>query len=125
MKSSYIPAFLILAAGASASLHNIAVCVTDRQYAPIGGTAWSVSYNWAEQYTIDTAATQCACNFYRNRNTGSNWWDTCTDCYFDGTYCNSPGWHIGGDEMNYYCHDLCHTEGSEANPSNCKNPPCA
>ncbi|KAG7148289.1 hypothetical protein HYQ46_002851 [Verticillium longisporum] len=81
---------LMLAGGALADLHNVTVCVTNRKSAPIGGTGWS-------------------------RNTGNKRWDKCPDCTFDGLGCNSAGWHIGGDEMNYYCSKKCGAQGSEAN----------
>ncbi|THX08480.1 hypothetical protein D6C77_05895, partial [Aureobasidium pullulans] len=98
-----------------AKLHNSAVCVTGRTEAPIGGTGWSVSYNWQKNYEIDLKATECACGYYKQRNTGDNQWDKCEDCTYDGLQCNSAGWHIGGDEMNYYCTKKCSAQGSEAN----------
>ncbi|THX22908.1 hypothetical protein D6D12_08804 [Aureobasidium pullulans] len=98
-----------------AKLHNSAVCVTGRTEAPIGGTGWSVSYNWQKNYEIDLKATECACDYYKQRNTGDNQWDKCEDCTYDGLQCNSAGWHIGGDEMNYYCTKKCSAQGSEAN----------
>ncbi|OJJ42222.1 hypothetical protein ASPZODRAFT_162308 [Penicilliopsis zonata CBS 506.65] len=116
MHLSTVSFFLALASGAVANLHDMAVCVVDREeyyVAPVGGIG--TSYSWSKDYTIDTTATECACNYYKARNTGDKQWDKCPDCTFDGTYCNSAGWHIGGDEMNYYCKDLCHAEGSEAN----------
>ncbi|TIA49763.1 hypothetical protein D6C83_04818 [Aureobasidium pullulans] len=82
-----------------AKLHNSAVCVTGRTEAPIGGTGWSVSYNWQKNYEIDLKATECACGYYKQRNTGDNQWDKCEDCTYDGLQCNSAGWHIGGDEV--------------------------
>ncbi|OHW93608.1 hypothetical protein CSPAE12_07848 [Colletotrichum incanum] len=33
----------------------------------------------------------------------------------DGIQCNSAGWHIGGDEFDYYCEKKCGAEGFEAN----------
>ncbi|KAK7409591.1 hypothetical protein QQX98_008253 [Neonectria punicea] len=107
--------FLLAAGGALADLHNAAACVTNRKSSPVGGTGWSVSYTWAKSYEILPDATRCACNYYRNRNTGNKQWDKCPDCTFDGTVCNSAGWHIGGDEMNYYCSKKCGAQGSEAN----------
>ncbi|KEQ94875.1 hypothetical protein AUEXF2481DRAFT_80510 [Aureobasidium subglaciale EXF-2481] len=109
---------LLLAAfgpGAQAKLHNSAVCVTGRTEAPIGGTGWSVSYNWQKNYEIDITASKCACDHYKVRNTGDKQWDKCEDCTFDGLQCNSAAWHIGGDEMNYYCTEKCGAQGSEAN----------
>ncbi|KPM36376.1 hypothetical protein AK830_g10198 [Neonectria ditissima] len=107
--------FLLAAGGALAGLHNAAACVTNRKTSPVGGTGWSVSYTWAKSYEILPDATKCACNYYRNRNTGNKQWDKCPDCTFDGTACNSAGWHIGGDEMNYYCTKKCGAQGAEAN----------
>ncbi|KAI5194648.1 hypothetical protein E4T39_08558 [Aureobasidium subglaciale] len=102
-------------ARAQAKLHNSAVCVTGRTEAPIGGTGWSVSYNWQKNYEIDITASKCACDHYKVRNTGDKQWDKCEDCTFDGLQCNSAGWHIGGDEMTYYCSEKCGAQGSEAN----------
>lgn len=48
----------------------------------MGGTGWSVSYNWDKNYEIDMKATQCACDYYKQRNTGDNQWDKCEDCTF-------------------------------------------
>ncbi|KAH8661041.1 hypothetical protein BGZ61DRAFT_510432 [Ilyonectria robusta] len=107
-----IVTLLSLAAGlAYADLHKAAVCVSDRKSSPVGGTAWSVSYNWQTSYEILPDATKCACE---NRNTGNKQWDQCPDCTFDGLACNSANKHIGGDEMNYYCTKQCGAQGSEA-----------
>ncbi|OLN87405.1 hypothetical protein CCHL11_09591, partial [Colletotrichum chlorophyti] len=100
---------------AFARLHTSAVCVQNRNSQPIGGTGFSVSYNWLKTYDIDNDATKCACDHYRNRNTGSNTWDTCPDCAYDNIACNSPTKHIGGDEFTYYCEKKCGAEGAEAN----------
>ncbi|KAF5715005.1 hypothetical protein FMUND_7099 [Fusarium mundagurra] len=111
-----ITSLLALATLASAKLHSQAVCVSNRHYSPFGGTAWSPSYNWQVNYEILPAATNCACTYYRNRHSpGGNQWDSCPDCKFDGLVCGSVGWHIGGDEFDYYCENLCGAEGSEAN----------
>ncbi|GKT73607.1 hypothetical protein ColTof4_06030 [Colletotrichum tofieldiae] len=59
-----------------------AVCVTDRTSQPVGGTPFSVSYTWSENYEILPDATKCACGYYRNRNTGNEQWDQCPDCQF-------------------------------------------
>ncbi|PSN70129.1 hypothetical protein BS50DRAFT_662233 [Corynespora cassiicola Philippines] len=107
-------AFLALAVSASADLHWAAACVDGRTSSPIGGTPFSVSYNWAKNFIMNPGATQCACNHYRNRNTGGKHWDRCPDCTFDGVTCRSAAKHIGGDEMNYYCSRLCGAQGSEA-----------
>ncbi|KAF2174730.1 hypothetical protein K469DRAFT_725304 [Zopfia rhizophila CBS 207.26] len=52
-------------------------------------------------------ATTQACTSYLNRNTGSKQWDTCPDCQVSTvgglTFCHSEAWHIGGDELSYYC----------------------
>ncbi|KAJ5107114.1 hypothetical protein N7456_003789 [Penicillium angulare] len=113
MHSSTVAAVLIFAGVVLADLHNVAVCISDRKYSEIGGTPFSPSYTWSKEYEILPDATKCACDYYKQRNTGDKQWDQCPDCTFDGTYCNSAGWHIGGDEMTYYCHDLCHAEGAE------------
>ncbi|PSN69496.1 hypothetical protein BS50DRAFT_490796 [Corynespora cassiicola Philippines] len=98
-----------------ADLHNAGVCVSGRKYSMIGGTPWSVSYTYAKDFEILPEATKCACDLYRQRNTGNKQWDQCPDCTFDGLQCTSAGWHIGGDELNYYCEQKCHAQGSEAN----------
>ncbi|KAJ5523815.1 hypothetical protein N7513_008934 [Penicillium frequentans] len=115
MKFEAIPLVLAFSAGALARLHSVAVCVSNRVSHPVGGTPFSPSYTWSTSYEILPAETKCACDYYRARHTGDEQWDSCPDCTFDGNYCNSAGWHIGGDEMNYYCAELCHAEGSEAN----------
>ncbi|RSL68427.1 hypothetical protein CEP54_002796 [Fusarium duplospermum] len=117
MKYTTVTALLSLTSGVFADLHNVAVCVSERKYSSIGGTPFSVSYTWAKEFEMLPDATKCACEAYRNRNTGDNQWDQCPDCTFDGTYCNSAGWHIGGDEITYYCEEICHAQGAEANPS--------
>ncbi|KAG5745833.1 hypothetical protein H9Q69_012282 [Fusarium xylarioides] len=110
-----VTSLLALANLASAKLHSQAVCVTNRHYDPIGGTPWSPSYNWKVNYEILPDATNCACAYYRNRNTGNKQWDKCPDCKFDGFACGSNGWHIGGDEFTYYCEKKCGAQGAEAN----------
>ncbi|KAJ6008651.1 hypothetical protein N7499_001298 [Penicillium canescens] len=114
MRSTAFP-LLFLLGGALAKLHNIAVCVTNRKYSEVGGSPFSPSYTWSKDYEILPDETKCACDFYRQRNTGNEQYDQCPDCTFDGNYCNSAGWHIGGDEMTYYCEKLCHAEGAEGN----------
>ncbi|PSN65047.1 hypothetical protein BS50DRAFT_645036 [Corynespora cassiicola Philippines] len=81
----------------TADLHNFAVCANNRD----GG-----------DFTLLKEATECACNYYKNRNTGNKQWDQCPDCTFNGMECHSAGWHIGGDEMYHYCTTYCHAEGS-------------
>ncbi|KAF4978921.1 hypothetical protein FZEAL_4807 [Fusarium zealandicum] len=115
MHYTTIAALLSLAGCAVADLHNIAVCVTDRKMGHVGGTPWSVSYTWSKNYEMLPDATKCACEAYKRRNQGDEQWNTCPDCSFDGTYCNSVDWHIGGKEMNYYCTKICGAQGSEAN----------
>jgi hypothetical protein len=56
--------------------------VANRHTAPVGGTGFSVSYTWSKDYEILTDATNCACTYYKNRNTGDNQWDKCPDCTF-------------------------------------------
>ncbi|KAJ5175150.1 uncharacterized protein N7482_001027 [Penicillium canariense] len=113
MKLSYVASVLVLAAGALAKLHDVAVCVSNRKITQSGGSPYHGGYTWEKSYEILEKATQCACDYYKQRNTGNNQWDHCPDCTFDGTYCRSAGWHIGGNEMNYYCEQLCHAQGSE------------
>lgn len=67
---------------AVAKLHNVAVCISNRHYSEIGGTPFSVSYDWAKDYEIEVDATKCACDYYRQRHTGNNQWDSCPDCTF-------------------------------------------
>ncbi|KAF6808461.1 hypothetical protein CSOJ01_07504 [Colletotrichum sojae] len=100
----------------TADLHKTAVCVGGRTSSPIGGTPYSPSYNWVKNYEILPDATKCACEMYKNRNTGDNQWDKCPDCTFfkDGLGCNSEAWHIGGDEFTYYCEKKCSAQGAEA-----------
>ncbi|CAG7977809.1 unnamed protein product [Penicillium salamii] len=115
MLFSAVSFVLLLAGGAVADLHNVAVCVTGRKYSEVGGTPFSVSYTWSKDYEILPDATKCACDLYKQRNTGDKQWDQCPDCTFDGNYCNSAAWHIGGDEMTYYCEKMCHAQGAEGN----------
>lgn len=80
-----------------ADLHSSAVCVDNRSESPVGGTAWSVSYSWVKNYEILPDATKCACDYYKNRNTGDNQWDQCPDCTFVGR-------HLGNmDEYRLTC----------------------
>ncbi|KAK2067301.1 hypothetical protein P8C59_001055 [Phyllachora maydis] len=96
-----IAVLALLAAGTAASLHSIGACVGKRSI-----KGWTL---------LLLEETKCACDHYTARQKGSEWWNSCPDCYFDGTFCNSPNWHIGGDELNYYCEELCHASSSEAN----------
>ncbi|UPK97584.1 hypothetical protein LCI18_008519 [Fusarium solani-melongenae] len=105
---------LMAASGANADLHRSAACVSNRKTSPIGGTPWSPSYNWKTSYEVLPDATRCACNLYRNRNTGNKKWDKCPDCTFDGIICGSKNGHIGGDEFTYYCEKKCGAQGAEA-----------
>ncbi|WYZ45778.1 hypothetical protein EsH8_IX_000003 [Colletotrichum jinshuiense] len=98
MQISSLLTFTALTTLAVANLHHRGVCVTGKTSSPVGGTPWSVSYNWATNYEILPAATRCACDHYRNRNTGNKPSDQCPDCTFDGLQCHSAGKHIGGNE---------------------------
>lgn len=80
--SQLIMFFLNHTSSALADTHSVAVCVSNRKYSEIGGTPFSVSYTWAKEYEILTDATECACDYYRNRNTGDKQWDQCPDCTF-------------------------------------------
>ncbi|KAF2190387.1 hypothetical protein K469DRAFT_697661 [Zopfia rhizophila CBS 207.26] len=92
MRSSiFLPVIASLASSVLGDLHNAGICVNK-----VGGQS---------VYAKD--ATLQACSSYLNRNTGSKQWDTCPDCQTVDkqgmTYCASNDWHIGGDELNYYC----------------------
>ncbi|KAH9867698.1 hypothetical protein IAQ61_008292 [Plenodomus lingam] len=90
-----------------ADVHNATVCVKDRTWHQIGlGTPQSPSIRYVPHFTINNKATECACNYYRQRNTGDKHWDTCTDCkYVSSPSCfvsdtrvgfGSAGWAAGG-----------------------------
>ncbi|KPM38659.1 hypothetical protein AK830_g7921 [Neonectria ditissima] len=114
MHFSAVALFFMATGVAYADLHRAATCVSNRKSSTVGGTAWSVSYNWQTSYEVLPDATKCACEYYRNRNTGDKQWDQCPDCTFDGSMaCISEGKHIGGDEMTYYCETFCGASGSE------------
>ncbi|KAL0576019.1 hypothetical protein V5O48_005964 [Marasmius crinis-equi] len=82
-------------------------------FADLHDFAWCNDYHPAESLkkgpsaTDNPDATRAACHAYRNRNTGSNQWDTCPDCTVglsgDSIVCRSAAKHIGGDEFEYYC----------------------
>ncbi|KAK4608962.1 hypothetical protein CLAFUW4_14711 [Fulvia fulva] len=59
-------------------------------------------YWYSDENTIMEDATACMCQYYKNRNTGGNQWDT-------------NGWHLGRDKMHYYCTEKCGAEWSAAN----------
>ncbi|OQE96402.1 hypothetical protein PENNAL_c0001G05764 [Penicillium nalgiovense] len=99
MQLTTVPLVFLIVGGTFAKLHNVAVCVSNRKYSEIGGTPFSPSYTWSKEYEILPDETKCACDLYRQRNTGDKQHDQCPDCTFDGNYCNSAGWHIGGDEV--------------------------
>ncbi|CCD44420.1 hypothetical protein ACHAPC_002499 [Botrytis cinerea] len=83
-------ALLSLASFTLADLHTNGICVDYK-----GG---------ANVYNAD--ATAATCTNYKNRNTGSKQWDQCPDCTMITTgipHCQSADWHIGGDELSYYC----------------------
>ncbi|KAL0934631.1 uncharacterized protein CTRU02_211430 [Colletotrichum truncatum] len=116
MQISTLATLALMAGVAVAKLHNAAVCVNNRRIGSTGnGTPWGLGYGSYKDYEIATEATKCACNMYKNRNTGNNQWDKCPDCKFDGLQCVSGAWHIGGDEMTYYCEKKCGAQGAEAN----------
>ncbi|KAM5381193.1 hypothetical protein ACJZ2D_003109 [Fusarium nematophilum] len=99
MKLSQLSLFAVLAVGVLGNLHYSAYC---------RGTKEVWGHNKLK------AATECACNRYKNRQTGLQWWDTCPDCRMDGDYCRSNDRHIGGDEWDYYCTEICGADGAEA-----------
>ncbi|RDW84766.1 hypothetical protein BP6252_02356 [Coleophoma cylindrospora] len=75
-----------------ADLHSRGICVD------------LVDTDGYEVYNED--ASKQACEWYLARNTGTEQWDQCPDCYFSTDpvpHCRSDGWHIGGDELYYYC----------------------
>ncbi|TDZ40389.1 hypothetical protein C8035_v004136 [Colletotrichum spinosum] len=116
MQITSLLTFSALTAVAVAKLHNAGVCVDARVRGSTGnGTPWGLGYGSYTEYEINTAATKCACGYYKNRNTGNNQWDKCPDCTFDGLQCLSNGWHLGGDELTYYCEKKCGAQGAEAN----------
>ncbi|KAL0933664.1 uncharacterized protein CTRU02_210463 [Colletotrichum truncatum] len=112
--SALITALLV---SVEAKLHDYGACVRNRIITPIGGTPWSVSYNWDKTYQVMPEATRCACDYYRQRNTGTMQWDTCPDCVMEGDLCHSAEWHIGGDELNHYCTKFCGAPQSEGSNS--------
>ncbi|GJC97448.1 hypothetical protein ColKHC_06274 [Colletotrichum higginsianum] len=100
MQITTIISLAVMTGVAVAKLHSSAVCVTARKYGSTGnGTPWGITYGSYKDYEILPDATKCACNYYKNRNTGNNQWDKCPDCTF----------------MNYYCEKKCGAQGSEAN----------
>ncbi|KAG4260903.1 hypothetical protein FPRO06_02008 [Fusarium proliferatum] len=114
MQISLFTVAIMAVSGAYAATHKAAACVSNRMSSPVGGTPFSPSYNWQTTYEVLTDATKCACDYYKARDKGSEWWNTCPDCTFDGTICTSADGHIGGDEFTYYCEDLCGAQGAEA-----------
>ncbi|EGU86523.1 hypothetical protein IWW34DRAFT_791100 [Fusarium oxysporum f. sp. albedinis] len=96
------------------SLFTVALMAISGVSSPVGGTPFSPSYNWQTTYEVLADATKCACDMYKQRNTGGEMWDTCPDCTFDGTICNSAEGHMGGDEFTYYCEEKCGAQGAEA-----------
>ncbi|KAG8162005.1 hypothetical protein KVR01_007770 [Diaporthe batatas] len=110
--------------GVTADLHDHAWCANrefkgNQESNPEVRVALSLAVLLSVAHTSgsqNNAATDAACIKYRNRNTGKEQWDTCPDCTSgvladfttqssrgDLRVCNSPGWHIGGDEWEYYC----------------------
>ncbi|RMZ72238.1 delta(24(24))-sterol reductase [Pyrenophora seminiperda CCB06] len=59
------------------------------------------------QYVYNEAATKATCEAYKNRNKGGEQWNQCPDCKMtvisNLPLCQSEGWHIGGDELEFYC----------------------
>ncbi|KAF3037523.1 hypothetical protein E8E12_007551 [Didymella heteroderae] len=87
----------------AADLHSDAVCV-----------------DWKGSVAVyNEAATKAACGNYKVRNTGDKQWDSCPDCEMrvigNLNTCHSDAWHIGGDEINYYCEKINGAGGSFAN----------
>ncbi|KAF6812103.1 hypothetical protein CPLU01_14971 [Colletotrichum plurivorum] len=96
--ATVLVAAVACATGVVADLHNYAWCA-DRVFKGI-----------QESNPENNDATQAACERYRKRNTGNKQWDQCPDCTSsfrgDVRVCNSLGWHIGGDEWDYYCRQV-------------------
>jgi hypothetical protein len=106
---TFVALVTLLAPFVSADLHHSGVCVSKT-----GG-----------QNVYHDAATKAACDAYSKRNTGDKQWDQCPDCAMVSSpsngitgvranrrqqqvignlnVCHSDGWHIGGDELDYYC----------------------
>ncbi|KAN0090129.1 hypothetical protein V8E51_018708, partial [Hyaloscypha variabilis] len=92
MKTSFsILGFTLVLAGRSlADLHQNAVCIDSTDAGDV----------------LNVDATTTACGYYFMRNKGTEQWNTCPDCIMLDTpsiHCNSEAWHIGGDEITYYC----------------------
>ncbi|KAM0554821.1 hypothetical protein ACHAPJ_006554 [Fusarium lateritium] len=102
MKLSTLIPFTFLIGSVFADLHNFCGCGTRHKGDSQVGAYW----------VFDTGATKYACDRYSRRNTGNKKWDKCPDCKMD-TYrldsqgdtpaCFSWGFHLGGDEFDYYC----------------------
>ncbi|OLN95487.1 hypothetical protein CCHL11_05115 [Colletotrichum chlorophyti] len=106
----------VLTVVAVARLHSFAVGIQSVKKGSMGnGTPYGMGYAPWTQYEIYQAATDCACHYYGNRNTGNQWWDKCQDCKFDGLQCKSPEWRISGDEITYYCQKKCGASGADTN----------
>ncbi|KAJ5237473.1 hypothetical protein N7489_007564 [Penicillium chrysogenum] len=102
MKLSILISSSLFFGGVLADLHNFCACGERHGSNSVQDAYWD----------FDTAASTYACTRYRNRNTGTKQWDHCPDCKMD-TYamdgwsgtpsCFSFGFHMGGDEFDYYC----------------------
>ncbi|KAE9366238.1 hypothetical protein N431DRAFT_472787 [Stipitochalara longipes BDJ] len=92
MKTSFstLISALSLAGFTLADLHQNAFCIDSTDAGDV----------------LNEAATTTACGYYFMRNKGTEQWNTCPDCVMLDTpsiHCNSEAWHIGGDEITYYC----------------------
>ncbi|KAF6806416.1 hypothetical protein CSOJ01_08836 [Colletotrichum sojae] len=81
--------------------------------------AWCVSGGLADADPKNVGATKSACNAYKNRHTGDQWWDVCPDCFIEtkdgnnkASQCHSHSQHIGGDEWQAYCIKFGATDGA-------------
>ncbi|KAF1927451.1 uncharacterized protein M421DRAFT_421862 [Didymella exigua CBS 183.55] len=105
MRSSSVIIFLtaLVTPFVAAKLHSNAICIDI-----LSGVS-----------VYNEAATIASCGNYRVRNTGNKQWDQCPDCEMkvigNLNVCHSDGWHIGGDEINYYCEKINNAGGSLAN----------
>ncbi|KAF4544457.1 hypothetical protein BFW01_g5094 [Lasiodiplodia theobromae] len=87
---------------ALADLHNFCGCGIRHKGDTVEDPYWD----------FQTDITKFACARYRNRHTGTKQWDSCPDCQMDTQdfdaqvdvpACFSVGFHMGGDEFDYYC----------------------
>ncbi|KAK6207858.1 hypothetical protein QIS74_12939 [Colletotrichum tabaci] len=117
MKFPSASIFALFASGVLGDLHNFCACGKRHSGDAVVGSYVSNNKNAVKfsidkkQWAFNTDATKYACSRYALRNTGSETWDSCPDCKMDTYYmdsnptpsCFSFGFHLGGDEFDYYC----------------------